>query len=186
MTIKSARRNILKSVVAGSSIITVSKSLPEHWTRPLVDSVLLPAHAVTTDEIDDSPATTNPPPDSNPCVGESRTITRDQFAIDITYDGSSTGFSIRSRENPGNVPEDTIVSCTVSPSLAIGAGRAWEQTTPNGGERNVADGLYMRSTTRLQNGQPTGDTYDVTFCISTLGEGDARSMTLTLVSLTMR
>lgn len=182
----STRRRTLLGIAGGALGATQS---PAAWVKPMVNSVLIPTHAETSSATDAGAPTqtTSPPPDSNPCVGESRTInTREQFAIDVTYDGSSTGFSIRARESIGDVPADTIVSCTKSPSFAIGAGRAWEQTTPNGGERNVADGTYTRSTTRLQNGQPTGDSYDVTFCISTSGEGDARSMTLTLVSVIMR
>jgi hypothetical protein len=175
------------SIAAGTGAIAAGKTLPKSWSRPVVDSVLLPVHAATTDEVDDSPSTSEPPPDSNPCVGESSTInSRDQFAIDISYDGSTTGFSIRTSDDPGNEPADAIFSATKTPSFVIGAGRNWEETTPRGGEKNVADGIYTRYTTRLQNGQPTRETYDVTFCIATSGEGDARSMTLTLVSIMKR
>ena len=40
-----ARRRLLKSLAAGGGVWTGSKVLPENWTRPVVDSVILPAHA---------------------------------------------------------------------------------------------------------------------------------------------
>ena len=41
------RRNLLKSTVVLSGIIS-AKSLPETWTKPVVNSVVLPSHATTT------------------------------------------------------------------------------------------------------------------------------------------
>lgn len=43
-----SRRKLFKSVVIGSGIIVAGKSLPESWTRPVVNSVVLPAHAATS------------------------------------------------------------------------------------------------------------------------------------------
>ena len=56
-----SRRKLLKSIAAGSGVIVAGKSLPESWTRPVVDSVVLPAHAQT------SP----PSPPSGPSGGSS-------------------------------------------------------------------------------------------------------------------
>lgn len=42
------RRKLLKSVAIGSGAIITGKTLPENWTKPVVDSVLLPAHAQAT------------------------------------------------------------------------------------------------------------------------------------------
>lgn len=42
-----ARRRLLHSLAAGSAAVTV-KALPSAWTRPLLDTAALPAHAVTT------------------------------------------------------------------------------------------------------------------------------------------
>jgi hypothetical protein len=44
-----SRRKLLKSIAAGSGAVVAGKSLPESWTKPVVDSILLPAHAATTD-----------------------------------------------------------------------------------------------------------------------------------------
>lgn len=43
-----SRRKLLKSIAAGTGTIVVGKSLPENWTKPVVNSVMLPAHAQTS------------------------------------------------------------------------------------------------------------------------------------------
>lgn len=43
-----SRRKLFKSIAAGSGAIVAGKSLPESWSRPVVDSVMLPVHARTT------------------------------------------------------------------------------------------------------------------------------------------
>jgi hypothetical protein len=40
-----SRRKLLKSIATGGGAVIAGKSLPENWTRPVVDSVMLPAHA---------------------------------------------------------------------------------------------------------------------------------------------
>lgn len=44
-----SRRKLLKSLSAVSSAIVVGKNLPESWGKPIVDSVLLPTHALTSE-----------------------------------------------------------------------------------------------------------------------------------------
>lgn len=39
-----ARRKVIKSIAAGGAIVA-GKRLPEEWSKPVVDSVFLPAHA---------------------------------------------------------------------------------------------------------------------------------------------
>jgi len=43
-----SRRNLLKSIAAGTGVVVAGKSLPDMWSRPVVESVLLPAHAQTS------------------------------------------------------------------------------------------------------------------------------------------
>lgn len=45
---KESRRKLLKSLAAGSGVVIAGKSLPASWSRPVVDSVMLPAHAQTS------------------------------------------------------------------------------------------------------------------------------------------
>ncbi len=48
------RRLALKTAVLGGAAVAVT---PEKWTRPIVDSVMLPAHATTTDQVASDPVT---------------------------------------------------------------------------------------------------------------------------------
>ena len=43
-----ARRKLLKSLAAGSGALVAGKTLPDSWGRPVVDAVMLPAHAQTS------------------------------------------------------------------------------------------------------------------------------------------
>ncbi len=44
-----ARRKVLKKLlVGGGAAVAASQTLPTKWTKPVVDSVILPAHAQTT------------------------------------------------------------------------------------------------------------------------------------------
>lgn len=43
-----SRRQLLKASVAGTGALVAGKSLPDQWSRPVVDSVMLPAHAQTS------------------------------------------------------------------------------------------------------------------------------------------
>lgn len=45
---KPSRRRLLKTIAAAGGAITAAKALPENWTKPVVDSVLLPVHAQAT------------------------------------------------------------------------------------------------------------------------------------------
>ncbi len=44
----SGRRKLLKSLTVGSAVAVTAKSMPKEWTKPVVNEVLLPAHAQTT------------------------------------------------------------------------------------------------------------------------------------------
>jgi hypothetical protein len=43
-----SRRKLLKSITAGSGAIVAGTSLPKSWSRPVIGSVVLPAHAQTS------------------------------------------------------------------------------------------------------------------------------------------
>ncbi|MCP3955487.1 MAG: hypothetical protein GY697_25185 [Desulfobacterales bacterium] len=65
-----SRRKLLKSIAAGSGAVVAGKSLPESWSKPVINSIMLPAHAQLTDgsgnlpgEVTTTPqATTTPAP----------------------------------------------------------------------------------------------------------------------------
>jgi len=43
-----SRRKLLKSIAVGSGAVFAGKQLPQNWSRPVVNSVVLPAHAQTS------------------------------------------------------------------------------------------------------------------------------------------
>ncbi len=55
-----SRRKLLKSIATGSGAIVAGKSLPESWSNPVVDSIVLPAHAQTSGNSGGSENFTNP------------------------------------------------------------------------------------------------------------------------------
>jgi hypothetical protein len=55
------RRDVLKGgVVVGGAAVAAALALPKKWTRPLVEAVIVPAHAQT------SPGAPTPAPTSGP------------------------------------------------------------------------------------------------------------------------
>ncbi len=80
------RRKILKSVVTGSSIAAVVNSVPDNWVRPVVETVLIPAHAETTDNTAVEPEA--PPQPTRQCCTISALIDgRSQLVVkgDVVY-----------------------------------------------------------------------------------------------------
>ncbi|MGA8260156.1 MAG: hypothetical protein WB783_08095 [Arenicellales bacterium] len=47
-TLLSSRRRLLKSLVLGGGVLTTAPSLPRNWVTPVVQAVVLPAHAQTS------------------------------------------------------------------------------------------------------------------------------------------
>jgi hypothetical protein len=52
------RRGALKSLGGSAAAIVAAQNLPDSWKKPLVDSIVLPAHAATTDDNDSDPGET--------------------------------------------------------------------------------------------------------------------------------
>ena len=52
--ITAGRRKLLKTFTAGSGVVAAGSALPEAWVKPIVNQVVLPAHAQTTDDSDAS------------------------------------------------------------------------------------------------------------------------------------
>jgi|GEM_PF-1175315 len=102
-----SRRKLLKSIAAGSGAIVAGKSLPESWSRPVVDSVMLPAHAQTS-----------PPPSA--CTTE--------FAG--TYEGNATGTITRCNDvtEDHNPPLTIIIGADCSVSVSITGNRPFTGT----------------------------------------------------------
>lgn len=48
---RNKRRKLLKTIAAGTGAVAAGKSLPENWSRPVVDAVVLPGHAQTSSRV---------------------------------------------------------------------------------------------------------------------------------------
>ncbi len=51
-SVTNVRRKALKSLLVSGGVVTGASILPQKWSRPVVDSVILPSHASTTDDSD--------------------------------------------------------------------------------------------------------------------------------------
>ena len=75
---KESRRKALKSTLIGGAVISASVA-PDKWKKPVLDSVVLPAHAATTDDTDSgAPGNTTAAPTAAPTTPEPTTT------VDVT------------------------------------------------------------------------------------------------------
>jgi len=94
------RRKLLKSIAAGSGAVIAGKSLPESWSKPVVDSVMLPAHAQTSP----SPCT--------PCL-VAATYCEGSGAGSTTLEVAVNGVITVTHRSFDNPPQtDTVDPCT--------------------------------------------------------------------------
>lgn len=110
-----SRRRVLKSIAAGSGAVIAGKSLPETWTRPVINSVLLPAHATTTDDSGSAGgAVTTPPPCADSLVipgnmvecGGSETVEYLYYYVDDT---GACPQLVKTTKGGAPSPADTLV-----------------------------------------------------------------------------
>ena len=116
-----SRRKLLKSIAAGSGVAVASKSIPESWSRPVVNSVMLPAHASATGTFQITAQLTNTASDQCGSFGET-------FRIDGTVQANNgvdlTGvlLNLHYTDNP---PDGDFVNFEV----AIQSGNTYSFTT---------------------------------------------------------
>ncbi len=107
-----ARRKALKKLLVGSgAAVAASQTLPAKWTKPVVDSVILPAHAQTT-VVPTTPAPTTTLPIIN---------FRGQFSVTITpinsIDQPQEGLyaailnTVIPNAHAGGLPQDSADMC---------------------------------------------------------------------------
>ena len=101
-----SRRKLLKSIAAGSGAIVAGKSLPESWSRPIVDSVMLPAHAQTSPVTPPAPLTCSSDPLT--VVSNEPTGGIDRDAIAILFDGQTT-CALQAGDGPADIGSPNIV-----------------------------------------------------------------------------
>ncbi|MFW2440978.1 MAG: hypothetical protein ACN4GR_16600 [Arenicellales bacterium] len=170
-----SRRRLLKSISTGGGAIVVGKSLPESWSRPVVDSVMLPAHAQ---------ASTAPNPFS--CIGQSASTNELSSRLDsvwITFNGDSI-CSVAAFNNSLIVNEDAAIIVRTAPAVYggtffFGRGDNWAGLAA---ESFRPPATYTRRVTRTSGAAINPDkVYDVTFTFTAnTGVGPAFILSLTL------
>jgi len=116
------RRKLLKSIIAGSGAILAGKSLPDSWAKPVVDSVMLPAHAQTSQAL-------IPPPsgpfsstlsDGPVASGGTRTFNFDVTGFIPTGDGTVDIIAIGDIANTANEDYEIFIEGTSLGLTSIG------------------------------------------------------------------
>lgn len=89
------KRKLLKSIAVGSGVVVAGKAIPESWSKPVIDSVMLPAHAITTN--DNSGDGTDTTTTANPCEAGTYDIAScsiDQFSGKATLSAACRGITV--------------------------------------------------------------------------------------------
>ncbi|MEM7195581.1 MAG: hypothetical protein AAF402_11560 [Pseudomonadota bacterium] len=151
--LKSDRRKTIKALGIGS-VVAGASQLPTQWTKPVVQSMVLPSHATTTDSGGDGGAgTTNSPTTSSPTTTPSPCSVACAFSISLRWEktGSGTGDAdldleiVTAVNNTRLSPKGpTVGTClqfnTVDDSSTSGQDTATEQVVSIGG--SLAPGDY--------------------------------------------
>lgn len=107
-----ARRSVLKTLLVGGGIVTTSRGLPEAWTRPVVDAVMLPAHAQTS-----------------ACAISARSVFEDEIARAIgIFDESDERLGGDCCESPLEVNLDALPPGTYLVSMSVDSESSVETT----------------------------------------------------------
>ena len=168
-----SRRKLLKSIVAGSCAIVACKSLSDRWSRPVVDSVMLPAHAQTS---------TDP---TMACTPDPITETN-QEAVAVIFDGISCSLIEPGVENisqwnsaGGHDPDTMMMLDSTGSSADIDTGSVNGDNWVNAPTiSSVPAGTY--SYTRTRSAAPNaGQSYQLTFTLAFSGN----DMTVSNVSI---
>ncbi len=116
--LKPTRRAALKTIVASTSIVYGAAILPVKWITPIINTVIIPAHAQTSQTTTPNPplTTTNSPPTTTcaPAILEFDP----QVSIPCEYIGYSKHLTIAIDDSYPCTPK-VILDITSSPSLEI-------------------------------------------------------------------
>ena len=146
------RRKLLKGMVAGGSGLSALVIVPERWTRPIVNSVILPAHAATS--IASVPES---------CAHETATIEElDEDGLDdifIVYDGEVfCDIKFGDVSEGTETDPDTVIVIDADPDDADDAwdgddpvGSNWVKTGQNYNDFDNPNGTYYTEVQRKDN-----------------------------------
>ena len=163
---KQSRRKLLKSMAVGSGAVVAGKSVPEEWMKPIVDSVILPAHAETTGG---EPPAEEPPASCSVSGNVGSTFTAFGDAASGTYalPGTYTEFVVASDSSTITLTP----SFTVTPGVTDAFNLAVVSTEPIAGSQlnqNVtpsANGVLAFN--QIENSDPSiGDEANFVFTLT--------------------
>ena len=181
-----SRRRLLKQLAAGGGVAVTAKSLPESWTKPVVNSVLLPAHARTTGE---EPSCWN-------CGSRTVNNTDDQDAscdeildtkIVLDFDPAS-GCNLRTGDEGDNTLIRFDSDCDQNNWDAPGddVGVNWERYFADfntGSQGNNASGTGFTARFARVGGGNTGRCFEVTFDVEVIDGVGTTDMTVSNVEI---
>lgn len=181
---REGRRKLLKSIAAGSGAIVAGKSLPESWSRPVVNSVLLPAHAVTS-----CPVLVNATPSSLTVQAISGAPGTDLDGIEILFDGCSV-LTMVAGDDPGPSGDSLAFfdADSAQPNVfdvETGPAANWNMISNTFGGlpiSNVAEGPHGIRVQRL-TGSTTGTVFDILFDVAVPGLVVAAGVEMTVSNL---
>ena len=131
-----SKRKLLKSAAVGGGAVSLT-ALPTEWTRPIVASVVLPAHAEQTD-VNDSLGSINNCPDEN-----LHTYRNSGSYSECLYPGTYNGSVIESGTY-GTCSDDSPFSYKATFTYKLGSGTAYYgiKTDKYCGPTHVGSGQY--------------------------------------------
>ncbi len=173
------RRTLLKGMVAGGSGVSALVVIPERWTSPIVNSVILPAHAATSIFVPES------------CEHSSTTIDPlEEDGLDdilIIYDGATSCDIVTGDVAQGTqTPPDTVIVIDADPESDLlwdgddDQGSNWTKTGGNYSGKDNSNGTYYIEVQRV--GDPNA-MFRVSFRV-TIEENGTTSMTVDNIVIT--
>ena len=85
------RRKAVKKIVFGATAITAFSAFPTKWSKPLIEQIVLPAHAQTSGPSADTPQDLDPdPPEPEPWVSVLATNNMSATSVTVTITPQSS------------------------------------------------------------------------------------------------
>ena len=167
MVMSESRRRILKTIALGGGAISSTKLIPDTWTKPVVNTIGIPAHALTTPAEGTGVFRTN---GSIEVGALDQAVDEQQIAADDQFSGSVMDYFIESAEAQ-LVPLDPVRACFLRFNSSISLNLSFN-IPQNPGDVTVCVGgagpSNIQTTTSI-DGSAIGDfcagCYDFTDCV---------------------